>query len=158
MSETAPKNSTFGDTYYQIHCRKGISLRVNQNPVMRVNPLRMFSSLACMAETLISTYGVTAASKRPIRTKRSRQFVPQKDNKNSNGLHLTPTTISLARILGNQWVKTRHTGTGIASTLSHDDEHDPPEEDTDRYNLLSGISANEPATRILTKEVARINH
>lgn len=100
ISETAPKYSTFDDTYYQIHCRRGISLRVNQNPVMRVNPLRMFSSLACMAETLISTYGVTAASKRPIRTKRSRQLVPQEDSRKSIGLHLTPTTNIISSDLG----------------------------------------------------------
>lgn len=74
ISGTAPEYGTIGDTYYQIHCRRGISLRVNQNPVMRVSPLTPFSYLDCIAGVRSLTYGVTAASNNPIKTESSRQL------------------------------------------------------------------------------------
>lgn len=73
ISRMAKNYSPVCGTYYQIHCRRGISLRVYQNPVMRVNPLILFCYLDCIAGDLGLTHGVTAASNMPIKTEMSRQ-------------------------------------------------------------------------------------
>ena len=105
---------------------------------------------------LVYTYGVTAASKRPIIT--AGMSVANTADMDNNKSHTPNSHCSHISNKSRGVADGELMGAGISAALGQQDDHDTPEQNANGKNLLRGKPADEPPARILSEEVACVYH